>query len=167
MRVTSSYHHNILDFSQGHRRESSVPQFAPPVVKLDHDTSLRQPMYVPALTGGLRRGYKLGGRRHVQDGEGSSTESQADLRDVPAEVAGYVDHVVDAQYPEYVVIEASPRQTGEEVTVILSVQNVPSHMLSWTGALTGGGGCKNAVFLSSPTAAQSKWPPLPQPYSSA
>jgi protein CLEC16A len=26
-----------------------------------------------------------------------------------------VDHVVDAQYPEYVVIEASPRETGEEV----------------------------------------------------
>lgn len=96
-----------------------MPLFAPPVVKLDQETSLRQPVYVPAQPRSLRRGHR--GRRRREDGEGSSTESQSDLRDIPPEVTGYVDHVVDAQYPEYVVIEASPRETGEEVLYSLCV----------------------------------------------
>ena len=91
-----------------------MPQFGPPVVRLDQDTSLRQPVYVPARTA-RPRAHRLGWRRRAEDGEGSSTESQADLQRVPAELSGYVDHLVDAQYPEYVVIEASPRETGEEV----------------------------------------------------
>ena len=80
-----------------------MPQFAPPVVRLDQDTSLGQPVYVPAQTT-RPRAHRLGWRRRGEDGEGSSTESQADLQ-----------AVVDAQYPEYVVIEASPRETGVEV----------------------------------------------------
>lgn len=96
-----------------------MPLFAPPVVKLDQETSLRQPVYVPAQPRSLRRGHR--GRRRREDGEGSSTESQSDLRDIPPEVTGYVDNVVDAQYPEYVVIEASPRETGEEVLHSLCV----------------------------------------------
>ena len=103
---------------QGPRRENTIPLFAPPVVKLDQETSLRQPVYVPARTQ-RPRAHRLGWRRRGEDGEGSSTESQADLHDVPSEVTGYVDHVVDAQYPEYVVIEASPNETGEEVTSVL------------------------------------------------
>ena len=58
------------------------------VVKLDQETSLRQPVYVPA-SAGPKAGHR--GRRHREDGEGSSTESQADLRDIPPEVTGYVD----------------------------------------------------------------------------
>ena len=73
--------------------------------------SLRQPVYVPARAP-RPRAHRLGWRRRTEGGEGSSTESQADLQ---AELGRYVDHVVDAQYPEYVVIEASPRETGEEV----------------------------------------------------
>ena len=92
-----------------------MPQFAPPAVKLSQETSLRQPVYVPARPGVHRHGRRMGERGRGEDGEGSSTESQ---REVPAEVAGYVDHVVDAQYPEYVVIEASPRETGEEVMAL-------------------------------------------------
>ena len=80
-----------------------MPQFAPPVVRVDQDTSLRQPVYVPAQTT-RPRAHRLGWRRRGEDGEGSSTESQADLQ-----------AVVDSQYPEYVVIEASPRETGVEV----------------------------------------------------
>ena len=98
------------------------------MVKLDQETSLRQPVYVPALPRAVRR---LGWRRRGEDGEGSSTESQADLRDVPPEVSGYVDHVVDSQYPEYVVIEASPRETGEEVTVVGIV--TPLFTCVWCG----------------------------------
>lgn len=94
-----------------------MPLFAPPVVRLDHETSLRQPMYVPARTQ-RSRGHWLGRRRRGEDGEGSSTESQADMRDMLPEVTKYVDHVVDAQYPEYVVIEPSPGETGKEVTLI-------------------------------------------------
>lgn len=94
-----------------------MPLFAPPRVKLDQETSLGQPVYVPAQPRGPRRWHR--GKRRREDGEGSSTESQADLMDIPAEVTGYVDHVVDAQYPEYVVIEASPRETGKEVLLLL------------------------------------------------
>lgn len=76
--------------------------------------SLRQPVYVPA-TATRPRSQRLGWRRRTEDGEGSSTESQADLYEMPPDLSAYVDHVIDAQYPEYVVIEASPRETGEEV----------------------------------------------------
>ena len=100
---------DYVPMSQCQRRENTVPQFAPPVVRLDQDTSLRQPVYVPAQTT-RPRAHRLGWRernmawRRGEDGEGSSTVSQADLQ-----------AVVDAQYPEYVVIEASPRETGVEV----------------------------------------------------
>ena len=120
--------------SQCQRKENTVPLFAPPVVRLDQDTSLRQPLYVPARSA-RPRAHRLGWRRRGEDGEGSSTESQADLHNMPP---GYVDHVVDAQYPEYVVIEASPRETGEEVgrldmfrpvSVPLCCRCFPPHLL--------------------------------------
>ena len=94
---------DYVPMSQCQRRENTVPQFAPPVVRLDQDTSLGQPVYVPAQTT-RPRAHRLGWRRRGEDGEGSSTESQANLQ-----------AVVDSQYPEYVVIEASPRETGVEV----------------------------------------------------
>ena len=109
---------SIVFLFQCQRRENTIPQFAPPVVKLDQETSLRQPVYVPARAQ-RSRGHWMGRRRQGEDGEGSSTESQADLHDMNYM---YVDHVVDAQYPEYVVIEASPGETGKEV----SYDNLPN-----------------------------------------
>ena len=83
-------------------------------MRLDQEVSLRQPVYVPARAA-RPRSHRIAWKRRADDGEGSSTESQADLHELPPDLSGYVDHVVDAQYPEYVVIEASPRETGEEV----------------------------------------------------
>ena len=103
-----------MGFQQCQRKENTVPQFAPPVVRLDQEVSLRQPVYVPA-TPSRPRAHRLGRRGQREDAEGSSTESQADLDDIPEQLSRYVDNVVDAQYPEYVVIEASPRERGEEV----------------------------------------------------
>lgn len=100
---------------QGHRRDSSLPLFAPPPIKLNQEMSLRQPVYVPASAVDMRHRPQQQGVR--EEGEGSSTESLAHMRELTGHsvVTGYVDHVVDSQYPEYVVIEASPKETGEEV----------------------------------------------------
>ena len=65
---------------QCQRKENTVPQFAPPVVRLDQEVSLRQPVYVPAMAP-RPRSHRLGWRRRGEDGEGSSTESHADLQD--------------------------------------------------------------------------------------
>lgn len=80
--------------------------------------SLRQPVYVPAPAVDMRHLSQQPGVR--EDGEGSSTESLAHMRELTGHpvVTGYVDHVVDSQYPEYVVIEASPKETGEEVSSV-------------------------------------------------
>lgn len=101
-----------LSTLQGHRRDSSLPLFAPPPIKLNQEMSLRQPVYVPAAAVDMR--HPPG---QQEDGEGSSTESLAHMRELTGHpvLTGYVDHVVDSQYPEYVVIETSPKETGEKV----------------------------------------------------